>query len=98
MEYLKLNNGEKMPALSFGVFDIEPEDTKEAVLKALNTGYRSIDTAQIYYNEKEVGDAIKDSDFSREDLFLISKNWVSNAGYDKTIKGFDKTLKNLQTD
>ncbi len=98
MEYFKLNNGEKMPALSFGVFDIEPENTKEAVLKALDTGYLSIDTAQIYYNEKEVGDAIKESDFSRDEVFLISKNWVSNAGYDKTIKGFNKTLENMQTD
>ena len=98
MEYFKLNNGEKMPVLSFGVFDIKPENTKEIVLKALNVGYRSIDNAQVYYNEKEVGQAIKESDISREDLFLTSKNWVSNAGYEKTIKGFNKTLEDLQTD
>lgn len=98
MEFFKMNNGEKMPALSFGVYGIKPEYTKEAVLKALDVGYRSIDNAQVYYNEKEVGQAIKESDVSREDLFLISKNWVSNAGYDKTIKGFNKTLNDLQTD
>ena len=98
MKYFKLNNGEKIPALNFGVFDIEPEDTKEVVLKALEVGYRSIDNAQIYYNEKEVGEAIKESDISRDDIYLISKNWVSNAGYEKTIKSFEKTLADLQTD
>ena len=98
MEYIKLNNGEKIPALNFGVFDIEPEDTKDVVLKALDAGYRSIDNAQVYYNEKEVGEAIKESDVSRDDLYLISKNWVSNAGYEKTIKAFNKTLDDLQTD
>ena len=98
MEYFKLNNEEKIPALSFGVYGIEPENTKETVLKALDAGYRSIDNAQIYYNEKEVGEAIKESCFSREELFLTSKNWVSNAGYDKTIKAFNKTLEDLQTD
>ncbi|WP_407421108.1 aldo/keto reductase [Methanobrevibacter sp.] len=98
MKYFKLNNGEKMPALNFGVFDIEPEDTKNVVLKALEVGYRSIDNAQVYYNEKEVGEAIKESDVDRDDIFLISKNWVSNAGYEKTMKAVDKTLKDLQTD
>ena len=55
MKYFKLNNGEKMPALNFGVYEIEPEETKDAVLKALEVGYRAIDNAQVYYNEKEVG-------------------------------------------
>ena len=98
MEYIKLNNGEKLPALSFGVYEIEKDETTEAVLKALNVGYRSIDNAQVYYNEKEVGDAVKQSEIPREDIFLTSKNWVTNAGYDKTIKAFNKTLENLQTD
>ena len=98
MEYFKLNNGEKMPALNFGVYDIRPEDTKDVVLKALEVGYRSFDNAQVYYNEKEVGQAIKESDVSRDDIFLTSKNWVSNAGYEKTLKAFDKTLEALQTD
>lgn len=98
MKYYKLNNGEKMPSLSFGVYEKKPKQTKEVVLKALNVGYRSIDTAQIYYNEKEVGEAVKESELSREDIFLTTKNWVSNAGYHKTIKAFNKSLENLQTD
>lgn len=98
MEYIKLNNGEKMPALNFGVYEIEPEKTKETVLKALDVGYRAVDGAQVYYNEKEVGQAVKESDVPREEIFLTSKNWVSNAGYDKTIKAFNKTLEDLQTD
>lgn len=98
VEYFKLNNGEKMPALSYGVFDIDKNETKNAVIKALKLGYRSIDNAQIYYNEKEVGEAIKESEVNRDDIYLISKNWVSNAGYDKTIKAFDKTLSDLKTD
>ena len=98
MEYLKLNNGEKMPALSFGVYEIKQRKTKKTVLEALEVGYRSIDNAQVYYNEKEVGEAIKESDVSREEIFLTSKNWVSNAGYDKTINAFNKSLENLQTD
>ena len=91
MQYFKLNNGEKMPALSFGVYEIKPRKTKKVVLEALDVGYRSIDTAQVYYNEKEVGQAIKESDIAREEVFLTSKNWVSNAGYDKTIKAFNKS-------
>ena len=98
VEYIKLNNGEKIPALNFGVYNLDVDKTKETVLKALDIGYRSIDNAQIYYNEKEVGKAIKESDVPREDIFLTSKNWVSNAGYDKTVKAFNKTLEDLQTD
>lgn len=98
MEYYKLNNGEKIPALSFGVYEINPKKTKKVVIEALDVGYRSIDTAQIYYNEKEVGDAVKESEVAREDIFLISKNWVSNAGYDKTIKAVNQSLENMQTD
>lgn len=98
MEYFKLNNGEKMPAINFGVYEIEIEDTKDAVLKALEVGYRAIDNAQVYYNQKEVGQAITESDIPREEIFITSKNWVSNAGYEKTIKAFEKTLEELQTD
>lgn len=98
MKYFKLNNGEKIPALNFGVYEIEIDKTKDTVLKALDMGYRSIDNAQIYLNEKEVGKAIKETDIPREEIFLTSKNWVSNAGYDKTIKAFNKTLDDLQTD
>jgi diketogulonate reductase-like aldo/keto reductase len=98
LKYFKLNNGEKIPALIFGVYEIGLDKTKEVVLDALNIGYRAIDNAQIYYNEKEVGKAIKESEVPREEIFLTSKNWVSNAGYDKTIKAFNKTLEDLQTD
>ena len=98
MEYIELNNHEKIPVQSFGTYEIEPNKTKDVVIKALEVGYRSIDTAQVYYNEKEIGDAVKESEVDREDIFLTSKNWVSNAGYDKTIKAVNKSIENLQTD
>ena len=98
MKYKKLNNNEKMPFMSFGVYEIEPENTKEAVLNALDSGYTSFDCAQVYYNEKEVGQAINESEIPREEIFLTSKNWVSNSGYDKTLKAVNKTLEDLQTD
>ncbi len=98
VEYKKLNNNEKIPFVSYGVYEIDPKDTKNAVLDALNRGYTAIDGAQVYYNEKEVGQAIKESEIPREDIFLTSKNWVSNSGYDKTIKAVNKSLKDLQTD
>ena len=83
MEFKKLNNNEKIPFVSYGVYEIKPRKTKKAVLNALNAGYVAIDNAQIYYNEKEVGEAIKESGIPREELFLTSKNWVSNSGYEK---------------
>ena len=98
MEFKKLNNNEKLPFISYGVYEIKPRKTKKAVLNALNAGYVAIDNAQIYYNEKEVGEAIKESGIAREDIFLTSKNWVSNSGYEKTIEAVNKTLKDLQTD
>ncbi|WP_458406234.1 aldo/keto reductase [Methanobrevibacter sp.] len=98
MEYKKLNNNEKLPFVSYGVYEIDPKDTKNAVLNALNRGYTAIDGAQVYYNEKEVGQAINESEIPREDIFLTSKNWVSNSGYDKTIKAVNKSLDDLQTD
>ena len=98
MEFKKLNNNEKLPFVSYGVYEIKPRKTKEAVLNALETGYRAIDGAQVYYNEKEVGEAIKESSIPREEIYLTSKNWVSNSGYDKTIKAVNRTLKDLQTD
>ncbi|WP_458456874.1 aldo/keto reductase, partial [Methanobrevibacter sp.] len=76
MEYKKLNNNEKLPFVSYGVYEIDPKDTKNAVLNALNMGYTAIDGAQVYYNEKEVGQAIKESEIPREEIFLTSKNWV----------------------
>ena len=98
MDFKKLNNNEKIPFISFGVFDINPEDTKKAVLDALDVGYRSFDNAQVYYNEKEVGQAISESEIPRDDLYLTTKVWVSNFGYDKTIKSVNKSLEDLQTD
>ncbi len=98
MKFKKLNNNEKMPFMSFGVYEIEPENTKEAVLNALDSGYTSFDCAQVYYNEKEVGQAINESEIPREEIFLTSKNWVSNSGYDKTLKAVNKTFEDLQTD
>ena len=98
MEFKKLNNNEKLPFVSYGVYEIKPRKTKKAVLNALNAGYVAIDNAQIYCNEKEVGEAIKESGISREELFLTSKNWVSNSGYEKTMDAVNKTLNDLQTD
>ena len=98
MEFKKLNNNEKLPFISYGVYEIKPRKTKKAVLNALNAGYVAIDNAQIYCNEKEVGEAIKESGISREELFLTSKNWVSNSGYEKTMDAVNKTLNDLQTD
>ena len=98
MKFKKLNNNEKMPFISFGVYEISPEETKNTVLNALEAGYTSFDNAQVYYNEKEVGEAIKESEIPRDELFLTTKNWVSNSGYDKTIKAVNKSLQDLQTD
>ncbi len=98
MKFKKLNNNEKMPFVSFGVYEIEPENVRSTIFNALKTGYTSFDCAQVYYNEKEVGNAIKESEIPREEIFLTSKNWVSNSGYEKTIKGVNKTLEDLQTD
>lgn len=98
MEFKKLNNNEKLPFICYGVYDIDPKETKNAVLNALERGYTAIDGAQVYYNEKEVGQAIKESEIPREEIYLTSKNWVSNSGYDKTIKAVNKTLEDLQTD
>jgi diketogulonate reductase-like aldo/keto reductase len=78
MEFKKLNNNEKIPYISYGVYNINPIKTKKAVINALNAGYTSIDNAQVYNNEKQVGEAIKESGISREEIFLTSKNWVSN--------------------
>ena len=98
MKSKKLNNNEKLPFVSVGVYEIDADDTKDALLNALERGYTAIDGAQVYYNEKEVGEAIKESEIPREEIYLTSKNWVSNSGYDKTIKVVNKTLEDLQTD
>jgi diketogulonate reductase-like aldo/keto reductase len=98
MDTLRLNNGVNMPLLGLGVFQITDEDVcKQSVMHALKTGYRMIDTAACYGNERAVGKAIKESGIPREDVFLISKVWIQDAGYEKTKESFAKTLQNLQT-
>ncbi|MFD1318219.1 aldo/keto reductase [Loigolactobacillus zhaoyuanensis] len=94
----KLNNGVEMPAVGFGVFQIENGGTKQAVLDAIAAGYRLIDTAQAYGNEAEVGEAIKESGVDRKELFITTKVWVSDTGYDATKKEFAAALERLQLD
>lgn len=98
MEYITLNNGVEMPILGFGVFQIPPEDTKRCVLDALKVGYRGIDTAQSYFNEAEVGDAVAECGLPREDLFITTKIWIDNYGYEKCKASFAESLKKLKTD
>lgn len=99
MEYVTLNNGVKMPMLGFGVFQIADADVcEQAVYDALMTGYRLIDTAAVYGNEEAVGRAIKRSGISREELFITTKLWVQDAGYEKTKKAFETSLSNLRLD
>lgn len=98
MEYVTLNNGVKIPIIGFGVYQIPQEETKQAVLDAISVGYRHIDTAQSYFNEKEVGDAIKECDVPREEIFITTKVWIDNYGYDKCKKSVEESLEKLQTD
>ena len=98
MEYVKLNNGVEMPILGFGVYQIPKEETKECVLNAIKVGYRSIDTAQSYFNESEVGDAIRECGVPREELFITTKVWIDNYGYDKCRESVLKSLEKLKTD
>ena len=98
MEYTTLRNGVRMPMLGYGTFQIPAEDTKRCVLKALSVGYRSIDTAQGYFNEEGVGAAITECGIPREDLFLTDKVWISNGGYEKARVSIDASLQKLRTD
>lgn len=99
MSTIKLNNGVDMPLLGFGVFQITDEaECEQSVSTALKTGYRLIDTAACYGNERAVGKAVKNSGIDRSEIFISSKVWIQDAGYEKTKKSFEKTLKNLQTD
>ncbi|WP_416825665.1 aldo/keto reductase [Ectobacillus polymachus] len=94
-----LNNGLSMPALGLGVYKIEEgNQTVEAVKEALRIGYRLIDTASLYANETGVGTAIKESGVKREDLFLTTKVWNTDQGYESTLKAFEESLTKLQTD
>ncbi len=98
MQFVTLNNGLKMPQLGFGVWQVEDEQAVPAVLKAINTGYRSIDTAAVYKNERGVGKAIKECGVPREELFITTKVWNSEQGYEKTLKAFDESLEKLGLD
>ncbi|HJQ03044.1 MAG TPA: aldo/keto reductase [Jatrophihabitans sp.] len=90
-----LNNGVQIPALGFGVFQTPPEETTDAVLAALQTGYRHIDTAASYFNERGVGEAVRRSGLAREEVFLETKVWISDYGYDQTLHAFDKSAGKL---
>lgn len=98
MEFVTLSNGVKMPILGYGVYQVTKEECERCVLDALKAGYRSIDTAQSYFNEEEVGNAIEKSGVKREDIFLTSKVWVEHYGYDETRASVIESLRKLKTD
>ena len=98
MEFATLSNGVKMPMLGYGVFQVSNEETERCVTDAIQVGYRLIDTAQAYGNEEGVGAAVAKSGVPREELFLTSKIWISNAGEEKAAASIDESLKKLGTD
>ena len=98
MEYIKLSNGVEMPTLGYGVFLVSPDECERCVSDALSVGYRLIDTAQAYANEEGVGNAWRKSAIKREDLFIVTKVWISNAGEEKAAKSIDESLRKLQTE
>lgn len=99
MKYITLNNGIKMPSVGFGVFQIREKDECVRVVKdAIDVGYRLIDTAQAYGNEEAVGEAIEKSSVSREELFITTKVWISNAGYEKAKESIEASLKKMKLD
>ena len=98
MEYVTLNNGIKMPKLGYGVYQTPAEDTKRCVLDAIEIGYRSIDTAQAYNNEEGVGAALAECGLPREEFFLTTKVWITNAGYEKAKASIEESMRKLQTD
>lgn len=98
MEYVKLNNGVEMPLNSFGVYQIPKEDTKRCVLDAIKSGYRGIDTAQSYFNESEVGDAIVECGVPREELFITTKVWIDHYGYEECKTSVEDSLRKLKTE
>lgn len=98
MEYVTLNNGIKMPMLGYGVYQVTNDECERCVRDALDVGYRSIDTAQAYGNEEAVGRGIKNSGVKRDDIFLTTKVWVSNGGYENAKKSIEESLKKLDTE
>lgn len=98
MKTIKLNNGIEMPQIGYGVYQVSPDECERCVSDALKTGYRMIDTAQAYHNEEGVGRAVKSSGINRSDIFIVSKVWISNYGYEKAKASIDESLRKLQTD
>lgn len=98
MEYVTLSNGVKMPILGYGVYQVTKEECERCALDALKAGYRSIDTAQSYFNEEEVGSAIQKSGIAREEIFLTSKVWIENYGYEGCRKSVEESMRKLKTD
>ncbi len=98
MDFVTLNNGLKMPQLGYGVWQVPDDQAAAAVTKAIEVGYRSIDTAMIYKNEKGVGLAIKESSVPREELFITTKVWNGDQGYESTLRAFDESLERLGLD
>ena len=98
MQYVTLNNGVKMPILGYGVYQVDPAECERCVLDAISVGYRLIDTAQAYNNEEGVGAAIEKCGVPRDELFIVSKVWISNAGYEKAKASIDESLKKLKSD
>ena len=92
MEKVKLNNGIEMPILGYGVYQVTPEECERCVSDAISVGYRSIDTAQAYHNEEGVGNAISKCGVPRDELFITTKVWISNAGYEKAKASIDESL------
>ena len=98
MNTVKLNNGVIMPQMGYGVYQVNPAECKRCVLDAISAGYRMIDTAQAYHNEEGVGEAIKESGVAREELFIVTKIWISNAGEERAYASIMESLRKLQTD
>ena len=98
MQTVRLSNGVEMPILGYGVYQVTPEECERCVSDALSVGYRMIDTAQAYYNEEGVGRAVKKSGIPRGELFIVTKVWISNAGYERAKGSIEESLRKLQTD
>lgn len=98
MENIVLSNGVKMPVLGYGVYQVEPDECERCVSDAVEAGYRLIDTAQAYGNEEGVGRAVKKSGIKRDEFFIVTKVWISNAGYENAKKSIETSLTKLQTD
>ena len=98
MQTIQLNNGIQMPLLGYGLFQVPPQEAERCTSDALEVGYRLIDTAQAYGNEEGVGNAIRKSGLKREDVFIVTKVWITNAGEEKAARSIEQSLKKLQTD